>query len=260
MREPSDESDPRNIPRRRDVDPLPPPSTSPSHTGFPGISETVAVIPGAMTYTELRGDVASPRSPNKPPVTAVRRGKSTNNNGPAPPPWRTTLSQFVQSQLLSTPGASLVTCPHILIALCRHPYPLVVSASYQHLFNLYEERLSLASALAACVFEPGAGEEVTTARPPAFAVVEAPAAEPAKRLSFGVGLGRSNRVVPMEVLGEGMGEMDESEHVSSANKIVFSRALDAWGSRLLGCFFGTIAPTCDFQRFTVEVFHMLPPT
>jgi hypothetical protein len=164
-----------------------------------GSHSIVQASTGAPTYSSMLEDALSPRPPAKVSAPSGRGGKGTAYTLD-PPPWRTVLSTFVHGQLLSTPGSSLTSCPHILIALCRHPYPAIVSASYQHLFNLYEERRSLARALTTCGFEPvvgleGAGPPSPTAgrpRPPAFALIPVQEEAP-KRVSVS-----RSRVVPME--------------------------------------------------------------
>ena len=73
-------------------------------------------------------------------------------------PWYNKLRRFLANRLASTSSTSLSKSSQILIGLCTHPYPAVVSAAYRQLFNLFQEKLKFGEAMGALVLIHESGD------------------------------------------------------------------------------------------------------
>ncbi len=80
-------------------------------------------------------------------------GRSLGPGASVAEPWRDRLSRLLHSRLLSTTATPLATSTGVLVDLCRHPSPAIVSAAYNHLMNMFQEQRYLATALEACTLQ-----------------------------------------------------------------------------------------------------------
>jgi hypothetical protein len=142
-----------------------------ARTGALPFAQMTRTPPEVLELSDFSGQSGSPEeSETTAPIgqtmpSSPARASSSGSGRPFPDlpvvdPWRSRFWRLMHSRLLSTASGSMQTSFSTLIALCKHPYPAIVSSAYKHLFNMFQEQLYVVSALERCTLQSEwAGDE-----------------------------------------------------------------------------------------------------